>query len=203
MPGPNFFNRLGLFVVKDFFDPRLCTRFRSEMCSSPRTSALVVDGNTFLEKVKKDVRRTKEAGISATTVSFVKDRLAALKPMLENHFNVALIGCEKPQFLVYNEGDFFRPHQDGDENASKPEYITKRQVSVVMFLNDADQESGPESYGGGALTFYGLIDDPPWKQCAFPLMSELGLLIAFRSNIVHEVRPVTRGERYTITSWFF
>jgi SM-20-related protein len=31
---------------------------------------------------------------------------------------------------------------------------------------------------------------------------EAGLLIAFRSEMLHEVEPVTSGERVTIVSWY-
>jgi SM-20-related protein len=203
MPGPNFFADLGLFVQKGFLDAQLCAKFRSEIRSVIHTPVGVVDGDTFQEKVKESVRSTKHAEISTLPESEVTDRLLAVKPMLQNHFNAALDGCEKPEFLVYNKGDFFLPHQDGDDNPDKPEYIKKRKVSVVIFLNDNAQETESESYRGGALTFYGLIDDPRWQGCGFPLISEVGLLIAFRSDTYHEVTAVTRGERYTIASWFF
>jgi SM-20-related protein len=203
MPSPNFFAPLGFFVIREFLEAQLCAKFRSEIRSVIHTPMRVVEGDTFQEKVKESVRSTKHAEISAVPVSEVADRLLAMKPRLENHFDLALAGCEKPEFLVYNEGDFFLPHRDGDDNPSKPEYIKKRRVSAVIFLNHDAQETEAESYRGGALTFYGLIDDPPWGQCGFPLVSEVGLLIAFRSDIYHEVTPVTRGERYTIASWFF
>jgi SM-20-related protein len=33
-------------------------------------------------------------------------------------------------------------------------------------------------------------------------VGEPGLLVAFRSDTVHEVLPVTHGERFTVVSWF-
>lgn len=169
---------------------------------SSNTPLAVVDGDTYVEKLKRSVRKTKYSEVSALSMLDVETRLLAVKPMVENHFNLTLAGCEKPQFLVYNEGDFFRPHRDRDDEPSKPEYVRKRQVSVVIFLNDAE-ESSLESYRGGALTFYGLMDDPRWKMCGFPLIAEAGLMITFRSEIIHEVTPVIQGDRYTIVSWFF
>jgi predicted 2-oxoglutarate/Fe(II)-dependent dioxygenase YbiX len=29
------------------------------------------------------------------------------------------------------------------------------------------------------------------------------MLVAFRSDVLHQVSPVTKGERFTIVSWFF
>jgi predicted 2-oxoglutarate/Fe(II)-dependent dioxygenase YbiX len=58
-------------------------------------------------------------------------------------------------------------------------------------------------YNGGKLILYGLIPTPDWEHYGFPVTAETGLLIAFRSDIFHEVTPVTAGERFTIVSWFF
>jgi SM-20-related protein len=57
-------------------------------------------------------------------------------------------------------------------------------------------------YGGGALTFYDLFDDPTGRSLGFPLQAEEGLLIAFRAEVPHSIAPVTHGDRYTIASWY-
>jgi|SRR5215216_826284 len=201
MPDSDFFIRFGLFVIKEFLDAQLCAELRSEMFSSKLTSAAVVQGYT--SRVSESERKTKEAKVSALTISFVYNRLIALKPGLEKHFNLTLNGCEKPQFLVYNEGDFFLPHVDGEDNLDKPQYFRDRQVSIVVFLNEESKEPAPDTYCGGGLTFYGLIDDPKWKKYGFQLNGETGLMIAFRSGLLHEVKPVTHGTRFAIVSWFF
>ncbi len=46
------------------------------------------------------------------------------------------------------------------------------------------------------------MEGPQWDKCGFALEAEPGLLIAFRSDTSHEVRPVTFGERFTIVTWF-
>jgi SM-20-related protein len=68
----------------------------------------------------------------------------------------------------------------------------------VLFLNGEGGADQPSSYGGGQLTFYGLMGD----RLGLPLAGRPGLLVAFRSDLVHAVTPVTRGERYTVVSWF-
>lgn len=204
MPNADFFARLGLFVVKDLFDPQLCKRFRREARLASNTQAMVVDKSG--ERVNKDFRKTKQAQVSTPTVSLVRERLLAVKPMLESHFDVMLAGCERPEFLVYKVGDFFRAHCDNTDDPDYTDdlaYVRKRQVSVVIFLNGEAEEPRRGSYGGGSLTLYGIIDDPRLKTYGFPLLGEAGLLIAFRSDVFHEVTPVTQGERYTIVSWFF
>jgi predicted 2-oxoglutarate/Fe(II)-dependent dioxygenase YbiX len=201
MPAADFFRSLGLFVARDFFDAAWCERLRLEAVSASKSHATVV--RKSIERLDEGMRKTKWAGVSASTIAAVKARLLAVKPRLESHFNVTLTGCEEPQCLAYKAGDFFRLHQDTADDPDALTYVRARQVSTVIFLNSAAEARGPESYGGGALTFYGLIDDPCWKTYGFPVVGEQGLLIAFRSNILHEVTVVTQGERYSIVSWFF
>src|SRR5574342_475177 len=48
-----------------------------------------------------------------------------------------------------------------------PEHLRARKVAVVLFLNEESEQPDPDSYGSGALTFYGLIDEPPWRSMGF------------------------------------
>jgi SM-20-related protein len=200
MPTSTFFASLGLFVVKDFFDAELCARIRSELRVATGSPGRIYKRGTVLIDEKK--RSTKRVEVDAPTMSCVEERLQSLKPALESHFHLVLTGCETPQFLVYREGDFFRQHLDQAPEPDDPQYLQERRVSMVVFLNGQAEEPGPDSYCGGSLKLYGLIDDPLWKACGFPLIGEPGLLVAFRSDVLHEVEAVTHGERYSIVSWF-
>ena len=86
MPNADFFRRLGLFVIKDFFDTELCERFRLEACLATNTPARVVEKRT--ERVDESIRKTEWANVSAPMVSLVEARLLAVKPKLESHFEV-------------------------------------------------------------------------------------------------------------------
>lgn len=77
-----------------------------------------------------------------------------------------------------------------------------RRISAVIFLNATSAEPRDGMYGGGALTFYELFDDPVGRPLGFPLEADEGLLIAFRSDTPHSVAPVTHGDRYTIANWY-
>ena len=129
--------------------------------------------------------------------------LLSRKRELESHFGVALSDCQQPAFLSYEAGNFFHRHQDNTYAADLPEFIHRRKVSVVVFLNDHCHEDRAETFSGGELTFYGLLNDSRLADKGIPLKCREGLLIAFRSDVKHEVRPVTRGERYTIVTWFY
>jgi len=190
-----------LFATREVFDARACARILSEARAADKAAAEVQ--RQGYSRVDGDVRRGKQAEMSAPTKACVKRGLLALKPRLEEHFKIELTDCEEPQFLSYEEGDLFQPHQDGRNDPDAPEFIKKRRVSVVVFLNGAAEDPGPDSYAGGSLTFYGLINEPGWEKYGFPLFGEPGLLVAFPSRLMHEVTPVTQGQRYTVVSWFF
>jgi SM-20-related protein len=200
MPTSTFFASLGLFVVKDFFDAELCARIRSELRVATGRQATIYKRGAVVTDEKK--RRTTRVEVDAPTTSCVEERLRGLKPALESHFHLVLTGCETPQFLVYREGEFFRQHLDQAPEPDDPQYLRDRRVSMVVFLNGQAEEPGPDAYCGGSLKLYGLIDDPLWKACGFPLIGEPGLLVAFRSDVLHEVEAVTHGERYSIVSFF-
>lgn len=196
MPTADFFAKFGLFVIRNFLDSQMCEAMREEVCSTRTTQAYIIrDG---IEMVDRGSRNTKSVKISKATRTVVKERLLQVKPQVEKHFNVDLSDCEEPSFLLYRKGDFFRPHRDKHEEGS----TTNRQVSVIVFLNGEGHTGKSQSYAGGQLTLFGLVDDERWKDYGFPLVGEEGLLIAFPSETVHEVKSVTGGERQTIVSWY-
>lgn len=144
------------------------------------------------------VRRTRRAEVSPATEARVNLLLAAQKAALERHFGVALGQVEKPQFLHYQEGDFFVPHQDGNTPLIHDE-SRFRKISAVIFLNRQSDDPSPESYAGGSLVLHGPYSGPDLRV-AMPAVP--GTLVAFRSETTHEVTPVTRNERFTIVSWY-
>jgi len=125
-----------------------------------------------------------------------------LKPHLESHYGVRLGSCEKPQFLVYREGDFFVPHQDSGNHSDHPLDVQHREVSVVLFLNDQALHPGPDVFGGGSLTFFDLSETMTWTTCRVRVTGERGSLAAFPSGLFHQVMKIHHGERFTVVSWF-
>ena len=202
MSSLNFFSSLGVFLVKNFFDAELCARLSAEVRDAAGVSTTIYKGDqTFA--VDEERRRAKLRRVGEGARLLVEGRLMGVKPALEAHFKTELHGIQGPDFLTYKPGDFFLAHRDGNADPDAPGVMKARRVSVVIFLNG--ESDGPDAacYSGGALTLFGLIDAPVWESKGFPLRGKEGLLVAFRSELIHEVEPVTRGERHTIVSWFF
>ena len=75
---------------------------------------------------------------------------------------------------------------------------------MVLFLSSAVAEAPGTGQGtgtceGGALRLYGgdQFDVP------VDIAPEAGMLVAFRSTVLHEVLPVTAGVRDVIVDWFY
>lgn len=202
MPDPSFFTRFHLFVAREFFDAAACAALRAQMqAAAGRAGPIRVGSETSV--VEPSIRRVKLTEVPETAISYATERLLALKPQLEQHFGLALRGCQPPQFLTYRVGDFYRWHVDGTNEPEAPAVTNERRVSAVIFLNNEAREPHNDAYGGGSLVFHGLINDPRGGSVGFPLTGEEGLLIGFPSTLPHEVAPVTHGERYTIAAWYF
>lgn len=202
MPDANFFTRFGIFVYQEFLSAELCKKIRSEVRLSNINFSAGITKNGE-DRIDESIRKTKAVKVTKETKLLVKTHLLALQLRLEKHFHATLADCETPQFLAYREGDFFLAHTDSSTSTDAHEYIQQRRVSVVIFLNGESQIAEQDTYTGGALTFYGLIQQPRWEKYGFSVQGETGLLVAFSSDVSHEVTPVTQGERFSIVSWFF
>ena len=197
-----FFTRFGLYVEREFLSRPVCARLREEMRAAAGTAATVAEKQAG-DAVDDAYRKTKQAEVSATTAARISEQLVKAAPTLANHFRQELADMQRPQFLLYREGDFFRAHPDSSDEPGAADYVSQRRVSAVVFINGAAPDE-PGGYSGGSLVFYGLMDESSnGEAVGLPLAGETGMLIAFPSDLVHAVLPVTAGERYSIVSWFY
>jgi predicted 2-oxoglutarate/Fe(II)-dependent dioxygenase YbiX len=196
MRKPNIDAHFDLHLVKGFFDPETCRNLITEMRCSPVGPA-VTYGQGELGSINERVRKVSRVRPSPDTIGFVSQRLEQYRGQVENHFGISLNSFEEPQFLCYRVGDFFVAHQDGNTGLLMLDTDRSRRVSVTIFLNRQSEAPAADAYCGGTLVF------SDWRAGReFHLSGEAGTLAAFRSEITHEVVPVTHGERYAIVSWY-
>jgi SM-20-related protein len=195
MPEAAFFTRFGLFAEEEFLETATSARVAAEMRERGGRPATV---SLSEEHVDEDYRRTTLADVSDETRTLVEGRMRAALPTAARHFDEPLEEMERAQFLLYREGDHFRRHSDSPRDRQPSPDGTVRRISLVLFLNGEGPADEADSYEGGSLTFYGLIGE----SVGLPLTGSPGLLVAFRSELVHAVTPVTRGERCTVVGWF-
>lgn len=184
---------IDLLHIAALLDARECAAIRAQLRSVAGAAAGLLGA-----KPEPLVRKTTRLAIPPALCSRITDLLMAQKERLARHFAQNLATCEEPQFLRYEPGDFFVPHQDGNTPLLRDD-SRFRKVSAVIFLSAPAAEPLPETYGGGELMLHGPYGsrEPPVRADAQP-----GTLVAFRAETTHEVTPVTHGERFTIVSWY-
>jgi SM-20-related protein len=192
--------RLGLFVSEELLDNETCERLIADVRSTERAAAGVYHGSETIG-TDAETRQTRRALVAPASVALVKERLLPVKPELERFFALSLTDCQEPQFLVYESGDFFLGHTDASE--SGPAYAVARKISAIVFLNSQSPGAEPGTYSGGSLVFSGLLPGMSDLDRGIGIAGQRGSLLAFRSTVVHEVKPVTSGERYTVVTWFY
>jgi SM-20-related protein len=135
--------------------------------------------------------------------------VCTIAPGIASCFGEELAEYETPHFIVYEPGDFYRPHRDIYRDVDVPEPIRRRRIAVVVFLNDrqgsgedgaADPAAVGERFLGGALRLCSHELDAFEPDVAWEVPAQRGLLVAFRADTWHEVTAVSHGRRYTVVA---
>jgi predicted 2-oxoglutarate/Fe(II)-dependent dioxygenase YbiX len=185
-----------LFLLEDFLDAEA----RAAVLADARAAAgaaATVHGHGRTEVVSR-VRRAVQLAVPDATRRLVEQRLMDVKPALEERFAVALSEHEPLNFLRYEAGGFFVAHQDGNVPMTRDRTLSRR-ISIVVFLNPQTHDGLDGGYAGGALVFHGRY---PHVDARHAVVGAPGSLVAFRSEMTHEVAIVAGGERYSIATWF-
>ena len=195
---------LGVFIKENFLSNEELNSVLSRLYHAESRQTLVLKKNRA-EKVQaqlsKSIRQTEELKANLITTTLLEKRLSAIKPSLENYFDLQLNGDQGFLFYRYKKGNFFKAHRDNSKDTNAPDFFRQRRVSIIIFLNKMASSPLHNCYCGGSLVFYGLIGDPQWQSFGFNFSGKPGTLVAFRSDVLHEVKPVTAGERYTVVNW--
>jgi predicted 2-oxoglutarate/Fe(II)-dependent dioxygenase YbiX len=190
--------RFGVFIEPGFLDVSTCRAICAEMSSADGEPGFIHDGvRATVDVGKKRLIRTE---LAAERGAFVDQRLADMTPSLNRHFDITLTGSEGAMFYRYGVGDFFAVHRDRYPNETAFDH--QRRVSIVILLNDPAGRAGVR-YDGGALVVYDLMGAGPEADYGISVPPEAGLLVAFRSELRHEVTAVTSGTRCVAVSRFF
>ena len=120
--------------------------------------------------------------------NWVYKKMVDLIHLVNNQvFNINLYGMQLLQYTTYNHEElgFYGPHID-TENIT--ENNLTRKLSFSIQLSDVDD------YEGGELVV-GVGHQPQTMD------KNIGSVHFFLSDIVHEVKPVTKGERHSLVGW--
>ena len=186
---------LDLFVERGFLGPTALDEVFAAVRASGGRPATVY-GRVESGAVDERVRRTTRLSPPREVEELVRRLLLSRTGAVGRHFGLSLAELEEPQFLRYGPGGHFVAHQDGNTGMLRSER-EGRKVSAVIFLNSQSENSGPDTYRGGTLVFH-----PRGAGGPLRMTGEAGTLVLFRAETTHEVEPVTRGERFTVASWY-
>ncbi|MGB2712154.1 MAG: 2OG-Fe(II) oxygenase [Conexibacter sp.] len=184
----------------DVVDSALLERLRAAMTTAASEPAEVVIDSQ--QRVVERARRTRSVDVPDELATLTRQRLDGLRPRLESRFSTRLASCEQPQFLRYEVGDRFLAHQDGAAGAHDDSPLSRRHVSVVLFVTGRKADSACGDVAGGQLMFFDTSPSTTWQTCRVPIHAPAGAAVAFRSDAIHEVTPVRRGQRLSVVTWF-
>jgi PKHD-type hydroxylase len=119
-----------------------------------------------------------------------KKLISQIHKVNQENFDYILKFVENLQFTEYNENQqgFYAKHTDIEDSSRLENFVDIRKLSFSIQL------SNPQDYEGGELILY--ING---KEFIAPKTK--GTIIFFESNILHEVKPVKKGNRYALVSW--
>lgn len=189
-----------MYPMPDFLSPEECQAIIQEMDAVDTVDAEVY-GHGAGQLLSQEIRKTKICNVSRKTEVGLRQRMQSRQPEVEDFFKLPTGELERPQFLKYMPGYYFKPHQDHSTPAGHPDRV----ITYVLFLNqqvpNSEPWSDPHTFQGGELLFYSGSARLP-GMVGLALSTAPGLMIAFRSEMVHEVGPVTQGNRYTIINFY-
>ena len=153
---------------------------------------IIAVGNTKLQKAGvnnsediKNLRKSQIAWLYYSDIAFAFSRVTeGVLNLNSQFFNFDLFGlAEGFQFTRYDAPTgHYGMHIDKSLNG------TVRKLSLTIQL------SSPEDYEGGELALQ-------TRRDAEIMSKELGKMVVFPSYVLHEVRPVTKGTRYSLVAW--
>ena len=185
----DLFSALNIKIWPQALEPTICEEILMEINSKMETNEILLK--------ELDTRKTYKHELSQQLFDKIFQKLnTEIRPHLEEFFDMPLTYSQPLQALVYTDGHFFKPHRDDTESVDRK----YRKLTTVIFLNQQGKSEGQGDYGGGDLNLVGLFEKHPSK--GFPVPNTQGSMVAFRSDVIHEVTPVLWGNRGTLVMWF-
>lgn len=190
----NFFTDTEIEKIKDIaFDIEPSDGLVGVDCDSHKKSGLenhIIDKKSGkITSIRKSVLRWIE--LDDDTNWLYKKIIKSIKEVNSDNFDYLLTFMEMLQFTEYNEKNkgMYTRHDDSGDKKHIDNSVDIRKLSFsVQLSNDND-------YEGGELILYN--NDKDFKK----MPKKKGSIIFFSSNIEHEVKPVTKGTRYSLVGW--
>ncbi|HVJ41380.1 MAG TPA: Fe2+-dependent dioxygenase [Dongiaceae bacterium] len=172
-----------LVNVPNLLDPAEVTTVRNAIEAAP-----FVDGKETAGQRNQRIKRNEQ--IPAAWAGREQIKKLVLDALYRN---VSFRHAALPQHIIgptisrYRPGMHYGMHVD-DALMGPPDHLYRSDVSFTVFINE------PHEYEGGEL----FINSPFGPQ---QIKLPAGSAIVYPSSTLHEVRPVTQGERLVVIGW--
>jgi hypothetical protein len=104
-----------------------------------------------------------------------------------------------PYFMSYEKGSYFRAHRDVANHKNDPPRLAAHRWSLLLYLNGREPTGALPAFDGGALIIY--ETEPSLRDRRVVIVPQPGMLVLFRSSLMHEVAIVLEGIRYAVAGW--
>lgn len=192
---------LGIWIKRDFL-PEAFRRRLLDNAEASQHELLPVERDGVGRVTDRDVRRSSSVTIDQGLARELDEMVGSLREDLpDGAIPEDAVQLPFQKVLCYRAGDFFVPHSDERPVPFGPNrtLIGHRKAIVIVGLSD------PEDYDGGELELFGLIgngSDHPFADCGIPIKLPAGAAVSYQADVIHGVRPVTRGSRYVASGSF-
>jgi len=174
------YNFPGGIAINNFFSENSCNLLKTALSEADFVPALVARYNVNeLVRVEHDPLRStalvSKDFIFDESVFNLEEITQAISKIIKDRFNIKISSFSKYGVSKYPKGSKLSPHADTGV------YNTNRLITCIMYLDTAEK--------GGNLTF---------PQVNVELNVEIGMLVCFYSELIHEVTEIVSGERIAI-----
>jgi PKHD-type hydroxylase len=193
------------YYFKKAIPERICDEI-IKYGNQQREELAVIGGftkNTNLtEKEKKILKKTRNSNVAWLNDQWIYNEIIPYvkQANVDAGWNFQWDVSETCQFTKYKLNQYYHWHCDSFHSPyNTPNDLTKhgriRKLSVTVSLSD------PKEYIGGKLQFdfYNEMRKKNIRTCKEIL--EKGSLVVFPSFVWHQVKPVTKGTRYSLVIW--
>jgi PKHD-type hydroxylase len=174
-----------LIVIENLLDADEVSQFRGRL-----SGASWIDGAQSAGSRSVAVKQNLQLGRTDPLASDLGNII--LRKLGHNPLFLSAALAEKifpPVFNLYQDGGHYGVHSDSALMRVEETNLTIRSdISATLFLSD------PEDYDGGELVIEDQFGGQPVKLAA-------GDMVLYPSSSLHQVMPVTRGQRICAISW--
>jgi SM-20-related protein len=180
-------------IVENFFHPKVLNALTENLDSLYLNDKLkkAAIGKHFNEHIKTEIRGDYIQWIDEKKADPIEiDFFKQINHFIKYLNRTCFMGIMHKEFhyAVYPKDRFYKRHLDTFENDQR------RKLSLVLYLN---KEWSSDC--GGELVIYTQNKGTEEEVKTLPIF---GRLVVFESSLLeHEVKPVLKGERLSITGW--